>query len=171
MNSKERRVSIEELLIKNPDPIKGQQLAVDLGVTRQVIVKDIAILRAEGKNIVATPEGYIIPVEDKTSIKKILAFWHEPSDMEDELNTVVDLGGVVQEVTIEHPVYGEIRGMLMLKNNDDVKNFIKRFKEFEAEPLAALTGGIHLHTIAAKDEATINKIVDELKKKNYLVSD
>jgi len=171
MNSVERRIQIEQMLMKSVRAIKGQELADDFGVTRQVIVKDISIMRAEGKNIVATPEGYIIPIPDKNLIKRMVAFWHEPDAMEEELNTIVNLGGVVQEVLIEHPVYGEIRGMLMIKNNEDVKNFIKRFEEFQAEPLSSLTGGIHLHTIAAKDENTMNIIIEELKKKNYLLSD
>jgi len=171
MNSVERKIHIEEMLMKSSKAIKGQELAQDFGVTRQVIVKDISIMRAEGKNIIATPEGYIIPVPDKNLVKRIVAFYHKSEAMEEELNTIVNLGGVVEEVIIEHAVYGEIRGMLMLKNKEDVTNFIKRFHEFQAEPLSSLTGGIHLHTIATEDEDTMNTIIGELKRKNYLLAD
>lgn len=171
MNSKERRKYIAELLINKAEPQKGQNLAKELGVTRQVIVKDIAILRAEGANIIATPEGYIIPKENKQKVKKIIAVNHKPEEIEDELTCIVKFGGAVENVIIEHPVYGEIRGMLMLKNLYDVQRFIERCNKFNAEPLSSLTKGVHIHTIEADDNETIERILEELRKRNYLISD
>lgn len=171
MNSKDRRKYIEELLKSNSEPQKGNLLAKELGVTRQVIVKDIAILRAEGKNIIATPEGYIIANSNKDKVRKVIAMSHKTEDIEDELSSIVKFGGTIEDVVIEHPLYGEIRGMLMIKSLFDVQNFVKRLNEYKAEPLSVLTGGVHIHTIEADSETTINNILQELKSKKYLISD
>ncbi len=171
MNSKERRNYIEELLRKGDNPQKGHILAEELGVTRQVIVKDIAILRAEGKKIIATPEGYLIHKEEKSVIKKVIAVSHIADNIEEELKVIVKFGGIVEDVIVEHPLYGEIRGMIMAKTFYDIENFVKRINEYKAEPLLILTGGVHLHTIAAENNDIIQNIIEELKAKNYLVSD
>lgn len=171
MNSQERRKYIEELLKKNNIPQKGHILAEELGVTRQVIVKDIAILRAEGKKIIATPEGYLVPKEEKMMIKKVIAVSHGTSSIDEELKIIVKFGGIVEDVIVEHPLYGEIRGMIMVKTFYDIENFVKRIYEYKAEPLLILTGGVHLHTIAAESEEILKNIINELKTQNYLVSD
>jgi uncharacterized protein len=171
MSSKDRRKLIEELLIKRREPQKGQDLAVEFGVTRQVIVKDIAILRAEGVDIVATPEGYIMQRKEMHKLKRIIAVSHRSDSIEEELTCIVKFGGTIEDVIIEHPLYGEMRGMLMIKTLYDVQNFMKKFKEYKAEPLSALTGGVHIHTITADSEETMNRIINELRTRNYLISD
>lgn len=171
MNSKERREYIKNLLMKNNSTYKGQFLAEELGVTRQVIVKDIAIIRAEGANIIATPEGYLIPNEESNYVRRVIALSHSRDDIYNELECIVKFGGIVEDVTVEHPLYGEIRAMLMIKTLMDIEKFIKKFKEFNAEPLSSLTKGIHLHTIKADNEEIIECIIKELKDKNYLISD
>jgi len=171
MNSKERREYITNLLLKNSNTYKGQFLAEELGVTRQVIVKDIAITRAEGINIIATPEGYLIPNEENDYARRVIAVSHSKEDIYDELECIVKFGGVVEDVTVEHSLYGEIRAMLMIKTIVDIENLKKRFKEFNAEPLSSLTKGVHLHTIKAENEEIIESIIKELKDKNYLICD
>jgi len=171
VNSKERRIYIEGLLEKISKPIKGINLSKELGVTRQVIVKDIALLRAEGKNIIATSDGYIMIRQETNSIRKIIALNHKSNDIQSELECIVRFGGVIEDVIVEHPLYGEIRGMLMIKTPYDIQNFVERFKGFNAEPLSSLTGGIHLHTISVEREEDLKNIIDELKYKNYLISD
>lgn len=172
MNSKERREYIKNLLIKNNNnTYKGQFLAEQLGVTRQVIVKDIAIIRAEGVNIIATPEGYLIPSEETNYVRRVIAVSHGRDDIYNELECIVKFGGVVEDVTVEHSLYGEIRAMLMIKTLIDIEEFTKKFKESSAQPLSSLTKGIHLHTIKADNEEIIDCIIRELKDKNYLISD
>lgn len=171
MNSKERKIYILNLLQNSSVPLKGQDIAEGLGVTRQVIVKDIALLRAEGKNIIATPEGYMFLSKEFNKIRRVIAVCHSTENIEDELKVIVSYGGIIEDVIIEHPLYGELRAMLMLKNLYDVKKFMEKFLEYKAEPLSALTGGVHLHTIVVEDEDTVKKIIDELKKKNYLLKE
>lgn len=171
MNSKQRREYIKNLLSNNNAAYKGQFLAEELGVTRQVIVKDIAITRAEGVNIIATPEGYLIQNEESHYVRRVIAVAHSKEDIYSELECIVKFGGVVEDVTVEHSLYGEIRAMLMIKTLMDIEKFTKKFKEFNAQPLSALTNGVHLHTIKADNEEIMECIIKELKDKNYLISD
>lgn len=170
MNSESRRNIIDEKLVKSDKPIKGSVLAEELGVTRQVIVKDIAILRAQGEKIIATPEGYIKSKDQSHVFRKVIATCHKSDEIGDELNTIVTFGGIIEDVIVEHPLYGEIKGMLMIKTLYDVQNFVKRIKEYKAEPLMVLTGGVHLHTVAAESTEILDKIEEELKNKKYLIT-
>jgi transcriptional regulator of NAD metabolism len=171
MSSKERRKMIQDFLTQRGEPQKGHNLAKELGVTRQIIVKDIALLRAEGLNIIATPEGYMLHKDDKHKIKRVIAVCHKPEEVEDELTIIVKFGGAIEDVIIEHPLYGEIRAMLMLKTLYDVQSFIEKYKEYNAEPLSALTKGVHIHTIEAENEEVVQRIINELNEKGYLISD
>ncbi|MFL0248389.1 transcription repressor NadR [Candidatus Clostridium stratigraminis] len=171
MSSNERRKLIEEILLNREEPQKGSKLAQELGVTRQVIVKDIAILRAEGMAIIATPEGYIIPRKEIHKVRRVIAVCHKIEEIEEELSLIVKFGGKIEDVIIEHPLYGEMRSMLMIKTLYDVQSFIEKCKKYNAEPLLTLTRGIHLHTIEADDEETLDRIIKELKVKKLLISD
>ncbi|KLE16198.1 transcription repressor NadR [Clostridium sp. C8] len=168
MGSIERREEIIKLLIEKNKAIKGTELASLFNVTRQIIVKDIAILRAAGKNIIATPDGYIYN-KSTNKIKAIIAVNHESNKTIDELEIVVKYGGIIEDVIIDHPLYGEIRGNLMIKNLNDLNKFENEFKRKNAKPLSNLTNGVHLHTIAADSEEDIKAIKKELKEKGFLL--
>jgi uncharacterized protein len=171
MNSKERRDYIITKLIRGLEPQKGQKLAEELGVTRQVIVKDIAILRAAGSNIIATPEGYIIPKDQLPRVKRLIAVCHNSEQIEEELEIIIKYGGIVEDVIVEHPLYGEMRGMLMIKTLNDIQNFMYKYRTEKAEPMLKLTGGVHMHSIEAESEEIIDKIIEELKVKKFLAFD
>lgn len=168
MSSKKRREEIGKMLVKSNKAIKGTELASLFGVTRQIIVKDIAILRAEGNTIIATPDGYIYN-KDVNKVKSIIAVNHDENKTIDELEIVVKYGGIIEDVIIEHPLYGEIRGNLMIKNLNDLNKFENEFKSKNVKPLSNLTDGIHLHTIAADSEEDIKEIKRELKEKGFLL--
>ena len=171
VTSDERRVSIMELLKTRGGCIKGIELAEIFNVSRQVIVQDIAVLRASGEAIIATPTGYFVtPSRESVSLRKTIVTKHEGVDsIEEELVTIVDNGGKILDVIVEHPVYGEIRGNLMVATRYDVEQFMKKVREDRAEPLSSLTEGLHLHTIEVPDEETYERILRELKKRNYLI--
>ncbi|MDD3223867.1 MAG: transcription repressor NadR [Clostridium sp.] len=171
MNSEDRRGSIGKFLENAKSPIKGEEFSKNLGVTRQVIVKDIAILRASGINIIATPKGYILSDKTQNGIKSVIAVNHSAEEIQDELETIVKFGGIIEDVIIEHKLYGEIRGILMIKTMYDVQNFMEKLKKYKNEPLSILTGGVHLHTIIADDQVSLNNILAALKEKQYLISD
>ncbi|WP_294401084.1 transcription repressor NadR [uncultured Clostridium sp.] len=170
MNSIERRDDIVKLLLDSFSPIKGTDIAEKYNVTRQVIVRDIAILRAKGINIMATPDGYIVNRNDG-KVKTIIAVNHKESEMFEEMSTVIKYGGTIEDVIVEHPLYGEIKGLLMVKNLNELNKFINKYKNQKGRLLSVLTNGVHLHTIAADTTEDIEAIIAELKAKNFLVSD
>ncbi|MGG7099057.1 transcription repressor NadR [Clostridium sardiniense] len=169
MDSKKRREDILLKLIENNDPIKGTDFAKVYGVTRQIIVKDIAILRARGNKIIATPDGYIIAKEENR-VKSIIAVSHDSDSIREELEIVIKYGGIIEDVIVEHPMYGEIKAMLMIKNLNDINNFVEKYKNNHAKPLSVLTNGVHIHTISADDEVNMDLIKKELKDKGFVVS-
>ena len=170
MTPEERRSQIVELLSKNSQPVAGSKLASEFAVSRQVIVQDISILRASGKEILATPRGYMI-FNDSTpaSYRKTLAVRHNMDQMEDELNVIVDAGGKVLDVIVEHPLYGELKGMLMLKSRHDVQEFVKSIERTGSKMLSDVTGGVHLHTVEAENEDVFSYIEADLRRAGYLL--
>ena len=169
MKADERRNSIVELLHGEKGAIKGTILAEKFNVTRQIIVKDIAILRAKGNNIIATPDGSMINEEKDNIIKSIIAVNHSDNEMIDELEIVVKYGGIIEDVIVEHPIYGEIRGTIMIKNLNDLNKFKSALNEAKAKPLSILTDGVHLHTISADSLENMDLIKQELKEKGFIL--
>lgn len=173
MSSDDRRSEIINILNKLDKPISGTDLAKKLGVSRQIIVQDIAILRASGEEIIATPQGYIVlkDVNERRLIKTIVCKHSTYEEIEDELKTIVDIGGKVLDVIIEHPIYGEIKSSLMISSRLDVDEFIKNLKATNAEPLSSLTEGVHIHSIEVENEENFKKIEKVLEEKSYLIKD
>ena len=56
-----RRRRILERLRPQASPIPASELAREFRVSRQCLVQDVAILRASGQEILATPRGYRLP--------------------------------------------------------------------------------------------------------------
>lgn len=173
MDANERRKMILSILKGAEGPIKGTDLSEQLEVSRQVIVQDVAILRARGESILATPQGYLIPqIYGKEKLVKTIVCTHQNNEqIEEELRIIVDLGGKVLDVIVEHPLYGEIKSQLQISSRHDLKQFIDNLNETKAEPLSSLTDGVHIHTIEAEDEETLNRIKEGLLEKKYLIKE
>ena len=166
-----RRKEIIHILSASDHAISGSELAAMLDVSRQVIVQDIALLRAEGNEILATPQGYLLLYHDKPeTIKMIIASKHNKEQIKDELITIVDEGGTVLDVIVEHSIYGQISGSIMVSSRRDVEKFIDKINKDDTKPLSNLTDGVHLHTISCKDQDTVERIKKNLSKKGYLLS-
>ncbi len=170
MTSEDRRLEIEEILNNFTEPITASALAKRFSVSRQVIVGDIALMRAGGFKISATPRGYVLDKEDDDDeFVFTVACCHDDEKMKTELYAVVDNGGTVQDVTVEHPIYGEIIGELHLKSRYDVDLFLEKVAHNKVQPLMRLTGGIHLHTIKCKDEEAKRRIIEMLNKEQIIL--
>ena len=170
MSSEERRQAILEYITKSQQPVKGSKLAQLFGVSRQVIVQDIALLRASGQEIIATPQGYMVPrISSKRGSRRVIACKHTYEDMKDELMTIVNFGGTVIDVRVEHEVYGEFKADLMISSPYDVINFVKEMEKKGVKPLSYLSEGVHLHTVEAQDPSILDKIESALKEKGYLL--
>lgn len=170
MKGEERRERIMTLLKESKKPVKGGEMSLTFNVSRQVIVQDIALLRAEGNEIISTPQGYLLLTESSGMIRRVVAVKHDEKDIEDELKTIVKMGGSIIDVTIEHKIYGELTGKLMIKSIYDVEQFVSDIKKEGAAPLSQLTGGVHIHTIEADSIDIMNRIIEALNKKGYLIS-
>ena len=151
MTAAQRRSAIYAQLTQASAPVSATTFAQRFSVTRQVIVGDIALLRAEGHSITATPRGYMIPA--KTGLCRTIACHHSGEDTQKELFAMVDCGCTVVDVIVEHPVYGQLTAPLALSSRYDVEQFIHRMKTSHAQPISALTGGVHLHTLSCPSEA------------------
>jgi transcriptional regulator of NAD metabolism len=171
LDARERRKRIVKLL-KDKSPLTGSQLATSLGVTRQVIVSDITVLRAAGETIMATPRGYTAMAEPlKRGVTKLVAVRHRPEETADELLAAVDLGVEVVDVIVDHPVYGQMTGQLSLSTRADVMSFLERIKGTNAGLLSSLTDGVHLHTVRGRDTSHIAKLESLLAEKGYLLTE
>lgn len=164
MKLSKRQNEIIKVLQKNKEPISGETLGDMFDVSRQIIVKDIGMLKAFGVEIVSTNKGYKIDTGKK--LTKIIESSHDDNAIKDELNTIVDNGGVVIDIFINHPVYGVIRKDLDIKSRNGVNNFVKNMDI--STPLKNLTANVHYHTISAKDEESLKKIEKALGEKGYL---
>ncbi|MBQ4068649.1 MAG: transcription repressor NadR [Lachnospiraceae bacterium] len=167
MSGEDRRKGILEDISSSAKPVSGTVLAKKYGVSRQVIVQDIALIRAGGIDVISTARGYLINLE--TKVTKIFCVKHTDEEIESELNTIVDMGGKVVDVFVEHSIYGNIRAELMLASRFDVRKFMDDIRNGIAKPLKNLTGEMHFHTVEADNEKVLDLIEAELKKKNYLV--
>jgi transcriptional regulator of NAD metabolism len=164
MNAEARRQAVLETLRQASQPISAGTLAGRFSVSRQIIVGDIALLRAAGEDISATPRGYVILHETAGFVRQIPCR-HDAAGMEAELNAIVDQGCTVLDVIVEHSTYGQLTGPLQLSNRYDVTQFLSRC----TSPLSALTEGIHLHTISCPNEDAFIRVQNALRELNILL--
>ena len=166
MRGEQRREKIIEIINQSKVPVSGTALAKQLDVSRQVIVQDIALLRANGVDIISTTRGYLIGDDGKVS--RVFKVHHTAEDVEAELNLYVDFGGYIKDVFVYHKVYDIIRVDMNLKSRADVQNYLKELASSKSSLLMNVTSGYHYHTIVADDEKTLDMIQEELQKKGFL---
>lgn len=157
MRAEERRRPFGSFWQRAKQPVSATALAAQFSVSRQIIVGDIALLRAAGADISATPRGYVILRETGGLVRQV-AVQHDAAGMGEELNAMVDQGCTVLDVIVDHPIYGQLTGPLQLSNRYDVGQFLSRCAQSDARPLSELTEGIHLHTLSCPDEAAFGRV-------------
>ena len=162
MNAKERREKILQRLQTADVAISASTLAAECSVSRQIIVGDIALLRAAGNEILATPHGYICDRHQGGFVCQV-ACRHDAARMQEELNAIVDQGCTVLDVIVSHPIYGQLTGQLDLSSRYEVAAFIEKSQHAAAQPISALTDGIHLHTLRCPDEAAAERVRKTLR--------
>lgn len=163
-----RRESLLALLKQAEEPLSGSFLATHFGVTRQVIVRDVALLRAEGARVVSTPKGYVLQKEEKLGVEDTVTVCHSRDEIFAELCCIVDRGGRALTTIVMHPAYGELEEVLNVGSRREIEGFLERIQD--SAPLLALTGGEHRHRIWAPNETVLAEIKQALRKKGYLIS-
>ena len=168
MTTSERRKEILDLLSRTQTPLSATAIAQQFSVSRQIIVGDIALLRAGGAEITATPRGYVLTKED-VGLLRTVAVQHSAAQTEQELCIFVDNGCTVEDVIVEHHIYGQIIGQLHLASRYDVSQFLERLENGSATVLSSLTDGIHLHTLRCPNDAAFDRTKNALKDAGILL--
>lgn len=168
MNGTERRAKILELLRAASSPLSGSALARSLGVSRQVIVQDMALLRARTDlEILSTYQGYLL-LQPQEPCRRVFKVRHSSERTREELQEIVDLGGRVEDVFVYHRVYGVVRGQLSITSRKDIREFMDRLAESRSAPLMLITDDFHYHTVAAENEQTLDQIQARLGELGFL---
>ena len=167
MKVTERRKAIVNLLLSANSPVSGSELAQKFDISRQIIVQDIGWLRAAGHQILSTTKGYLL--QNSPACSCVLKVRHTDEQIEDELQSIVDLGGTVVDVSIYHDVYGYLKAPLYVASRHQVQEFLESLKKRKANPLKNLTADVHCHTIEAANTSVLALIEQALMKKGYLI--
>ena len=166
MKSDERRKSIVNLLLSEKRAVSGGELSEKYNVSRQIIVKDISILKEHGLDIVATSAGYVI--KSSPFVERVFKVFHTTEQTEDELQAIVDLGGTVADVYVWHKAYGKMEAKLNISSRKQIAQFIESVRTGKSVELMHITGGYHYHTVRADSEKSLDQIEAELSKRNYI---
>lgn len=167
MNGENRRVGILQKLQNSSQAIPGSTLAKEFGVSRQIIVNDVALLRAQGMDIVPTHRGYILK-ENKPGVTRVFKVIHSEEEAKEEMQMVVDQGGALLDVFIYHRVYGVIRGELNIRSRRDITNYLKEIQNGKSKLLSRSTSGYHYHTIQADSAEILDEIHQKLADRGFL---
>ena len=166
MKAADRRKAIVNLLLSTNEAISGGKLSEEFGVSRQIIVQDITVLKGSGYDILSTHSGYII---QKSPLKELVfKLYHTTEQTEDELATIVNLGGTVVDVFVWHKVYGKMTAPLNIFSSLHIKQFIEGVRSGKSTELMNITGGYHYHTVRAESESILDQIGQALLNKNYI---
>ncbi|MBQ2688347.1 MAG: transcription repressor NadR [Clostridia bacterium] len=166
MKANERRKEIAAYLMLSDSPVSGTELSAKFGVSRQIIVQDISLLKAAGYEILSTHHGYIL--QSSPLKERVFKLKHTKDQTEDELNTIVDLGGTVVDVFVWHKVYGKVEAKMNIFSRMHVKQFIEGVRSGKSTELMNITGGYHYHTVVAESDEILNKIENTLNSKGYI---
>lgn len=170
MDAAQRRDAIRGALENSSRPVSAGAFAKKLQVSRQVIVGDVALLRASGVPIAATPRGYVMQGSQSRpgDVQHTVACRHTQEDIAQELYAIVDNGCGVLDVTVDHAVYGQISGQLQIFSRFDADDFLRKLKKSRSLPLCDLTGGVHLHAVSCPSEEAYRRVLKQLEEKNIL---
>ena len=168
MTGTERRTKIVELIQNSEKPLSGTALAKQCDVSRQVIVQDIALIRASGYDIISTNRGYII--QEPLVRERVFKVNHTDEQLEEELYSIIDLGGTVVNVMVNHRVYGHMEAELRINSRRKVEAFMEDIRSGKSSPLKNITSNYHYHKVAADSEETLDLIEEALRQKHILVS-
>lgn len=171
MSGEQRRSAILAALSDAAQPVSGTALARRFGVSRQVIVQDIALLRSSGTRINATNRGYVCEKDDAPRDgrpHRLFKVRHSVADTADELTLIVDRGGCVEDVAVNHRAYGKISASLGVESRRDVAAYLHDIETGKSSPLMTVTSGYHFHHVSAPSEEALDEIERALGDRGYL---
>ena len=167
MTGEERREYIIKCIKNSNKPISGTKLAEICEVSRQVIVQDIALIRASGYDIMSTNRGYVI--QEQKVCTRTFKVQHSEEQVEDEMNSIVDLGGKLLNVRVNHRIYGKMEAVLNVGSRRKVQEFMEDIRNGKSSPLMRITSNYHYHTVEAESEDILDEIEAMLWEKGMLI--
>lgn len=165
MNGEERRTKLINILSDSDIPVSGSALSQRLSVARQVIVQDVALLRANGYEIFSTSRGYVLLSKNEHS--RIFKLIHSDDDAEQELSLIVDLGGRIKDVFVYHKAYGIVKADMNIRTHKDIDEYMRNINSGKSTLLKNVTSGYHYHTVTADDRQTLDEIEKRLREKGF----
>ncbi len=166
MKGEIRRQNILKQLSEETGPMSATALSQKFGVSRQIIVKDIARLRENGAEISSLSRGYVL----KSPPVRVFKIIHDDDDVERELNLIVDLGGRIDDVFVYHKVYSKVSARMDIKSRLDVARFVSDIATGKSSLLKNITSGYHYHTVSAQNEETLDIIEEKLRSEGFLAA-
>lgn len=167
MRATQRRNEILSLIGNSQSPIPASLLSEKFAVSRQSIVQDIAILRAKGYDVISTNRGYVLGGELRE--ERVFKCRHTFDQIVDEGNLIIGLGGKVEDIFVNHRVYGRISARLDLSNKTHVEELYRSLVSGASKPLMSVTDGYHYHTVSAESEAVLDEIEAALRIAGFLI--
>lgn len=170
LHGDERRIKILALIQEATTPLNGSVISKQMGVSRQVIVQDIALLRANKHDIISTNRGYLIntPTNEVDTFTRVFKVAHSDDDIAKELLCIINLSGQVLDVFVDHDVYGKISVDLNISTTQDIENFVVSMQDDEVSPLKNITNEHHYHTVKAPTVKLLDLIEAELRESGFL---
>ena len=166
MKAAERRTAIANLLLASSVAISGGKLAAEFGVSRQIIVQDITVLKGSGYDILSTHNGYII--QSSPLKERVFKMHHTTEQTEDELTAITELGGTVVNVFVWHKVYGKMVAPLNIFSPLHIRQFIEGVRSGKSSELMNITGGYHYHTVRAESDEILDRIGRVMSERGYI---
>lgn len=168
MKTAQRRTEILKILKNNEEPIAARALAAQFGVSRQVIVQDMAVIRASMPGILSTTKGYVLQQDNDACCSREFKVRHGQEQVSEELNLIVDCGGKVKNISISHRAYGRISAEMDVSSRQDVSEFVQAINSSHSTVLSSATSGYHYHLVEAASEERLDMIEQQLKMAGFL---
>ncbi|MBR2724152.1 MAG: transcription repressor NadR [Ruminococcus sp.] len=166
MKADQRRKEIASYMMSAQNAVPGGKLSEKFGVSRQIIVQDISALKEAGYEILSTHSGYVM--QTTPHYERVFKLFHTKDQTEDELNTIIDFGGIVADVFVWHKVYGKMTAPLNISSRLHISQFLKGVRTGKSSELMNITGGYHYHTVKADSEEVLNRIESALQEKGFI---
>ncbi|MGN0805833.1 MAG: 3H domain-containing protein [Candidatus Coproplasma sp.] len=167
MKTAERRAEILSLIANSNTPVTANNLSERFCVSRQVIVQDIAILRANGYSVISTNRGYVM--DGGTRAERVFKCRHTLDRLVEESEIIISHGGKVEDIFVNHRVYGKISAKLELSTIRHAEELYRSLASGASKPLMSVTDGYHYHTVTADSEKQLDEIGLALKETGFLI--
>ena len=168
MNTAQRRTEILKLLQQAEKPVAARAMASQFGVSRQVIVQDMAVIRASTPGILSTTRGYVLQQDKDIACTREFKVRHGQEQAAEELNLIVDCGGRVKNISISHRVYGRITAEMDIRSRQDVQEFLQALAGGASTVLSTATDGYHYHLVEAATPDRLDLIGQALQDADFL---